>query len=743
MRYNHPHGIRPCRRECVRGAFALASLAALSLAAAGGAFAQDCFDYSSSMHWIGGLRYTGNGSDIALSGQVAFLTTDAPSLIALDVSDPTTPVLLGSVTTSPGPVSIALQGSYAYVSCGSAGVQVVDVSDPAAMQIVGGVAPPGVADGITISGTKAYVAYRLAGFSIFDLANPIAPVLLGTFDTPGEARDVAVVGTRAYVADTNFGLRIVNVANPAAPAPLGSVDTPSKALAVRVVGNYAYIGDDFSLQIADVSNPALPVIAGAVLTDGTAACLAMSGTNAFLSGTNCIKAVDVGNPHAPVVIGSMPDGRFITAIEVVGNVAYVAKGGNMPFSAFDISTRSTPGPLAVYHPTGKVNTLQVAGIYGYLGMDGAGGGFRVLDLSNPISPVQVASLSVPNVFDIALDGTRAFALSNVASGRLVSINLSDPAHPTLYQSLVPPEFVSCIAVAGSYAYLGCWSGNLLVADCSNPSAMSIVATIPVSLRNLDAVVSGHYLYLASSSHGVNVLDIADPLHPAVAANLPGTLAEGVGLSGHYLLRSLWGSGFAIDDVTDPTAPVTVSQLNGAAWANDTAIDGTNAYMVGDSNPGGLWVMDFSNSAAPKIVGSAMLPATSEEVTVARGVVYVSCGTEGLVMMPTTCPLNAAGVDGEGSLLSTLKLSSSAPNPMRDVASVRLSLARPEQVASTVFDASGRAVRVLLPSSQLSAGTSELTWDGRDAQGRLVPQGVYFVRVVASGENQESKVVLVR
>ncbi|MFN8547139.1 MAG: FlgD immunoglobulin-like domain containing protein [Candidatus Eisenbacteria bacterium] len=733
------------RRLAVGVAACLALLAALSGSATTSATAQDCFDYSTSMHWIGGLRYPADGTDIALAGNVAFLTTSAPSLIALDVSDPTSPVLLGDVTAPSIPVSLAIQGNYAYVSCGSAGVQVFDISNPSAMQLVGGVAPAGVADGITISGAKAYVAYRTSGLYIFDLANPTAPSLLGTLDTPGDARDVAVVGTRAYVADTNSGLRVVNVANPAAPVSLGWVDTPSKAVAVRVAGNLAYVGDTFSLQIADVANPAAPSIVGAVLTQGTAACLALAGTDVFLSGTDCIKAVDAANPAAPVVTGSMPDGRDIASIALLGDIAFVAKGGDMPFSAFDVSSRSTPNPLAVYQPGGTVNTLQVEGNFGYLGLDpsASSAGFRVLDLSNPLAPAQVGSLAVLNVIDIAIDGSRAFALSNVGGGRLVSINISDPAHPAQYQSITPPEFIQCIAVDGPYAYLGAWSGNLLVADVSNPSAMSIVATIPVSLRNLDIVVSGHYVYLAGSSHGVYVVDVADPLHPVVVANVPGSLAEGVALSGNYLLRSLWGSGFGIEDVSDPTAPVTLSRLNGAAWANATTIDGSTAYMVGDANPGGLWVVDFANPAAPKVVGSASLPATSDEVTVARGVVYVSCGTQGLVIMPTACPLSAAAVGGGYEASAKLRLSACSPNPTHGGASLRLSLARPAEVSSTVFDATGRTVRVLLSSSLLPSGASELTWDGRDSDGRPAAQGVYFVRVVAGGESAESKLTLIR
>lgn len=724
----------------------LALVAALSGMATAPAFAVDCFDYSTSMHWIGGLRYPGDGLDIAVVGNRAYLTTYAPSLIALDISDPTSPILLGSVTAASVPASLAVQGNYAYVSCGSAGLQVFDISNPSAMHLVGSVVPSGVADGIAVSGTKAYVAYRTNGLYIFDLTNPVAPTLLGTLDTPGDARDVTVVGTRAYVADTNSGLRIVNVSNPAAPTSLGWVDTPNKAVAVRVAGTLAYVGDTTSLQVANVSNPASPSIVGAVSTQGTGACLAVSGADVFLSGTECIKAVDATNPGAPVVVGTMPDARSIAAIEVVGGIAYVAKGGSMPFSAFQVGSQSTPGPLAVYHSDGEMRSFEVEGSYGYLGLNAqfSAADFRVLDLSNPASPVEVASLNIQTVEDIAIDGSLGFAFSR-ATWEIIPIDLADPVHPVEYPAFLPSAFVNCIAADQPYLYMGDSTGNLWVADASNPNALSVVANVSITTGAFvrDLAISGHYLYAATGTHGTYVVDIANPLLPDVVAHLSDIDVERVDLKGQYLLRSRAGFGFAIDDMSNPEVPTALSELNGATWTNATAIDGDLAYMAGESNPGGLWIVDLSQPSSPQVIGSAMLPAVATEVVVARGAVYALCGTLGMVIMPAACPPNAAGVEGTASLSPTLQLTPAVPNPTHDRASLRLSLSRPARVTSTVFDASGRAVRLLLSSSMLAAGSSELSWDGRDAQGRPAAQGVYFVRVIAGTETAQSKLTLIR
>lgn len=60
----------------------------------------------------------------------------------------------------------------------------------------------------------------------------------------------------------------------------------------------------------------------------------------------------------------------------------------------------------------------------------------------------------------------------------------------------------------------------------------------------------------------------------------------------------------------------------------------------------------------------------------------------------------------------------------------------------VFDASGRLVRTLL-EGELLAGQGSLAWDGRDASGRDVPGGVYFVRVTTNRGTVSRSIVVAR
>jgi len=90
-------------------------------------------------------------------------------------------------------------------------------------------------------------------------------------------------------------------------------------------------------------------------------------------------------------------------------------------------------------------------------------------------------------------------------------------------------------------------------------------------------------------------------------------------------------------------------------------------------------------------------------------------------------LNTVSLSAPGSqVASTLVLSTPFPNPSQGSMRCDLSLGARAQVEVTVFDASGRRIRVLARGTH-EAGRHALAWDGRDERGSRARSGVYFVR----------------
>jgi carboxypeptidase T len=90
----------------------------------------------------------------------------------------------------------------------------------------------------------------------------------------------------------------------------------------------------------------------------------------------------------------------------------------------------------------------------------------------------------------------------------------------------------------------------------------------------------------------------------------------------------------------------------------------------------------------------------------------------------------------------LRVLPGSPNPLRDRTEIRFVLPAASPVVVSVFDVSGRRVRVL-SEGYAEAGVRTVVWDGRRDDGRRAASGAYFVRIRAASGNATTKVLLVR
>jgi flagellar hook assembly protein FlgD len=68
-----------------------------------------------------------------------------------------------------------------------------------------------------------------------------------------------------------------------------------------------------------------------------------------------------------------------------------------------------------------------------------------------------------------------------------------------------------------------------------------------------------------------------------------------------------------------------------------------------------------------------------------------------------------------------------PNPFNPETTIQYEVKEPGETALTVFDVTGRKV-VQLMHGPSASGSHEYQWNGKDAQGRSVPSGIYCCRL---------------
>ncbi|MFH2051793.1 MAG: choice-of-anchor D domain-containing protein [bacterium] len=103
---------------------------------------------------------------------------------------------------------------------------------------------------------------------------------------------------------------------------------------------------------------------------------------------------------------------------------------------------------------------------------------------------------------------------------------------------------------------------------------------------------------------------------------------------------------------------------------------------------------------------------------------------------------AAEVTLDGGPPQRTRLLASYPNPFNPQTTVPFIMAEPGHARLVVYDLAGRLVKVLLDET-VPAGLQEKVWLGRNARGRPVPSGVYYLRLDAAGRVDMGKTMLLK
>lgn len=200
------------------------------------------------------------------------------------------------------------------------------------------------------------------------------------------------------------------------------------------------------------------------------------------------------------------------------------------------------------------------------------------------------------------------------------------------------------------------------------------------------------------------------------------------------------------------------------WTDAPATSGASVALVNDldlevEGPGGTtWLGNVFSGGQSTTGGSAERRDVEEVVRLAspaagtytvrvRGF-NVPTGPQPFALASTGAfaawpPTGPTGVIATGSRGARLEVAVS-PNPSRHGFTAQLTLPGEglRSVVVEVYDVHG--ARVATPwNATAGAGPATVRWDGRDADGREAPAGVYFVRVTSAGETVTRKALVLR
>jgi len=526
---------------------------------------------------VGYYQTLQEASGIAVQGNFAYVTVDIDGTIVLDISDASMPILVGGSDTPARAVGITVYGDYAYELNWSGGFRILDITDPTYPIQVGALNTPGDSEDIVIAGDYAYMAN--GDLLIIDVSDPTSPVIVGTYLTPGDSRGVDVSGDRAFVVDYFEGMFVVDISDPTAPVGAGWFGGTEHAVDIKILNDLAYISDGYAgMRIVDVSDPSAPVQISFYDVYGFVWDMAIADGIAYIAGdTGGLRVFDVTDPYLPVEIGyyNLITGT-VSDVGVSGNYAFIPDD-DAGIQIIDMSDPSESFVASNYDMQYR-HTIFINENYAYLDFHSPGYGFCVLDISNPLAPVEIV------VYD-SLDGSaHDFAISGdllyVACGAvgLYIMDVSNPSEP-VEVGRATPGWSSSVAVQGNYAYLADpWDGprphynSLMIIDVSDPAAPTLLTEFDVGLDGAsDVAVRGDYVYQACMSDGLNIIDVSNPAEPFIVGVFDQQYGEAtnIELFGNYAFLSYNLLGMRVLDISDPTNPYQVGFFDSPGHAYKT------------------------------------------------------------------------------------------------------------------------------------------------------------------------------
>jgi len=274
--------------------------------------------------------------------------------------------------------------------------------------------------------------------------------------------------------------------------------------------------------VIDVTHPANPVVTANVadlpswdIFNFSNATWASGGRFYSTDGTGGFTIYNVASPGGPSTITFA--GFLDPIYDQVIQQTTLYQAGNRPdgsggLATFDISG-STPNLLGnLVYAKDPAFAVQVSGTNVFLGLADS---LKVVDVSNPTNPVEIASVAVPTNA-VVLSGTTLFDGSS--NGHLVVLDVSNPTAPQIIATvaMTPPQ---TMRLDGSLLYVAAGAQGMLIFDVSNPAAPVMVSKFAAGLSGsiLDVSPQGSIAVLAASGEGLLTVDVSNPAKPVQLA----------------------------------------------------------------------------------------------------------------------------------------------------------------------------------------------------------------------------------
>lgn len=413
----------------------------------------------------------------------------------------------------------------------------------------------------------------------------------------------------------------------------------------------------------------------------------------------------------------------------------------------------------------RAHTVSIDKHYLYVN-GGDFGGTRIMDIADPLNPIQVGSYGkgqTPYVHDSYIRNDTLYAAA-INAGRLDIVDFSVKGYYTqlttskvISKTPTVPEgrthhvwlsddgntmFVATEASGTSFTY------NLHIYDIKNKSNPIQIATWTSSPNKSihNVFVKGDFIYIAYYADGFRVLDISNPSIPIEVAfyktyTNPSTNPPFfVGAWGVY---PYFPSGLvAVSDMNTGLYVLDVNEKKGGR-VTGTVFDASTQLEIADVK---VTVTEMGRSSSTNLYGEFLYGSAEGVHTVAFSKTGYITRTENINTRPakldtfnvSLTPISGTAViEQHNASAAAFSVSQNFPNPFNPSTTITFSLQEASYTTLKIYNSLGQEAATLV-DQQLPSGTFSTEFSAAS-----LPSGVYFYSLNSGRHHSTKKMVLTR
>ncbi|MGH1366880.1 MAG: T9SS type A sorting domain-containing protein [Calditrichia bacterium] len=405
-----------------------------------------------SLNWVGRLITNGSSSSAQVVDSYLYALSGPLGMLIYDISQPSTPLFVNYLAlplTTSRPRDIAVSGNQLFMSNGDDGLITIDISDRTHPKVISlfpdmdetlsydsGIAATngrvyaGHYSGLRIISAdnpqtpieedlisflaspfkvlwinnRLYIGCYTTGFWVFDVTNPEQPQVISNTRINTGISDMSIDGDIAYFATeyrdvpSKRGVMIYDISNLndlrqlshftgiAGPGNNRFIQAFAKSDSIICIANGPSNNNDSTLQLIDVSNSEAPQSLSKLNGLRSIQDIVIKDEYLYIATAEALKVFDISIPENPIAVSSYKG--FAAGIVINTPLAHVLSGNMTTLGIIDPANPSFLSEIPIAFGVGSLRG-EVLGNYLYWTRKGIG----VVDISNPLNPVQITHIN--------------------------------------------------------------------------------------------------------------------------------------------------------------------------------------------------------------------------------------------------------------------------------------------------------------------------------------------------------------